>query len=424
MLEVKMFPASYGDSFLISCRGKAINHILVDMGFATTYEKFISEELQKIKAEGISLLIFTHVDEDHILGGVRFFKKNGHSDNPNSIDIREIWYNSFRHLQFNKIQTKGELSINSGMKNILSIGYPREIGVREVADIGYKQGSTLGSLILQNGYENKWNTSFNHKAVVVDENEIKVNYTNEELSITLLSPNIENLQLLSNKWAEKLSSLGYQDKVNSDQTLDDAFEFYMSNIQMEQKQRKVQDINSTRYTLEEIAQQSFEPDRAEVNGSSIAFILEFNSKKLLFLGDCHSEIIENNLKKLLNQRKEEKMWFDMVKVSHHGSKHNTSVSMLELIHSNKYIFSTNGKGKNFSHPDIETIYRIISTDNTPDKELIFNYKPFRILNKFNVPNLMEKYSYSIHYTNDLANTLDDVPTIISFQKNEKVKEEV
>lgn len=413
MLEVKMLPASYGDSFLISCRGEKVNHIFVDMGFATTYEKFISEELRKIKTEGISLLIFTHVDEDHILGGVRFFKKNGGSDNPDSIKIREIWYNSFRHLQFEKMK-KEETSINNEIRTILSKGYPREIGAREVADVGYQKGSTLGSLILQNGYENQWNASFDHNAVVVDADEIKVNSSFGGVSITVLSPDVENLQLLSNKWAEKLSSLGYKDKIDSDEIMDDAFEFYMSNIQMEQKDRRVQDITSNRETVEEIAQKPFEPDRAEVNGSSIAFILEFESKKLLFLGDCHPEVIEKNLKKLLNQSEQGKMWFDMVKVSHHGSKHNTSVSMLELIHSDKYVFSTNGKGKNFSHPDIETIYRIISTDNTLNKELIFNYKPFKILNKFNDSSLMAKYSYSIHYTNDLSNSLDDVPTTISF----------
>lgn len=106
------------------------------------------------------------------------------------------------------------------------------------------------------------------------------------------------------------------------------------------------------------------------------------------------------------------MWFDVVKVSHHGSKHNTSVSLLKLINSKKYLFSTNGKGKNFSHPDIETIYRIITTDNTLDKELIFNYKPFMILNKFNDASLMEEFSYSIDYTNDLVQAKKEVPTII------------
>lgn len=47
MIEIKMFPASYGDSFLISCIGDTNTHIMVDMGFSTTYDNYISKEIQK-----------------------------------------------------------------------------------------------------------------------------------------------------------------------------------------------------------------------------------------------------------------------------------------------------------------------------------------------------------------------------------------
>lgn len=412
MIEIKMFPASYGDSFLISCIGDINTHIMVDMGFSTTYENYISKEIQKIKADGISLLIFTHIDEDHILGGIRFFNKNGYAGTPDSIDIKEIWYNSFRHVQFHKTQNESGNSLNGVIEELLKKGHPRELGVREVSDVGYQQGSTLGSLILKNGYVNKWNSSFEYKAVVVNE-DIPNSYSlNDEVLLTLLSPNQEKLELLAHEWEEKLSSLGYDSAVQSDQLMDDAFEFFMSNLQMELKKRKVNEVSSIKESVEEIAKKAFEPDKAVVNGSSIAFILEFRGKRLLFLGDCHPEVVESNLKKILRKTNQEKMWFDVVKVSHHGSKHNTSVSLLELINSKKYLFSTNGRGKNFSHPDIETIYRIITTDNTLNKELIFNYKPFMILNKFNDASLMEEFSYSIQYTNDLAQAKKEVPTII------------
>ncbi|MFC3846894.1 MBL fold metallo-hydrolase, partial [Paenibacillus sp. MAH-36] len=375
MIEIKMFPASYGDSFLISCMGDIKTHIIVDMGFSSTYDKYISKELQKIKSDGVSLLIFTHIDEDHILGGIRFFNKNGYAGTTDSIDIKEIWYNSFRHLQFHKSENQASDSLHGDIKEILRKGHPRELGARKVSDIGYQQGSTLGSLILKNGYAGKWNSSFNYKAVVVSEGVSNKYFLNDEVSIILLSPNLEKLQLLGRKWEEKLSSIGYSGLIESDQLMDDAFEFYMSNLQMELNKRRVSEVSSNKETVEEIALKPFEPDTAEVNGSSIAFILEFRGKRLLFLGDCHPEVVEYNLEKLLEDTKQEKMWFDLVKVSHHGSKHNTKVSLLKLINSDKYIFSTNGKGKNFSHPDIETIYRIISTDNTRNKKLIFNYKP-------------------------------------------------
>ncbi|WP_201008725.1 MBL fold metallo-hydrolase [Paenibacillus glycanilyticus] len=415
MIELKMFPASYGDSFLLTCKGNRRTHIIIDMGFSSTYENFIKYELQKIRNDGISLLIFTHVDEDHILGGIKFLKQNKCANPENKIDIGEIWYNSFRHIQFEKAEKNNSYtSQNSYIEDLLKRGHPRELGTREVSDVGYVQGSTIASLILDNNYLSIWNKSFDYQAVMVSSDITKKYVINDEVVITLLSPNSENLDLLSQKWAAKLASVGYSGIIDSEEIMDDAFEIYMSNQQFEHKKRRVDNVSSFTQSIEEISKKPFEPDTAEINGSSIAFILEFEGKRLLFLGDSHSDVVEHNLRKLLKQTNndEEKLWFDLVKVSHHGSKFNTSVDLLNLIASNKYVFSTNGRGKNFSHPDIETIYRIVSTDKTKNKELIFNYKPIRILNKFNQPELLNEYSYSIKYNNDMALPGKEVTTEI------------
>lgn len=53
-------------------------------------------------------------------------------------------------------------------------------------------------------------------------------------------------------------------------------------------------------------------------------------KKILFLGDSHPCIIEQELRSLYG---EGPIWFDAVKVSHHGSSGNTSPSLLKLIDS-------------------------------------------------------------------------------------------
>lgn len=142
--------------------------------------------------------------------------------------------------------------------------------------------------------------------MVVNE-EISNSYNiNDEVSLTLLSPNLENLELLGHEWEKKLSSIGYESTVQSDQLMDDAFEFFMSNLQMELKKRKVNEVSSIKESVEEIAKKNFEPDKAVVNGSSIAFILEFRGKSLLFLGDCHPEVVESNLKKILKKQTKKK----------------------------------------------------------------------------------------------------------------------
>lgn len=95
IVKVTMFPASKGDSFLISFGPK---HILVDCGYASTYRGFIKSALTEIhnRAERIERLIITHIDSDHIAGAIELLSEN-------VVEIEQIWHNSYRHLQFDKI---------------------------------------------------------------------------------------------------------------------------------------------------------------------------------------------------------------------------------------------------------------------------------------------------------------------------------
>ena len=107
-------------------------------------------------------------------------------------------------------------------------------------------------------------------------------------------------------------------------------------------------------------------DPSKHNGSSIAFILELQGKKLLFLGDCLHRTILKSMKKL----KIDSLKVDMVKVSHHGSKNNTSNRLLKKIDCNKYVISTDGNRHN--HPNKITFARIIN--HNPNCEIYLNYK--------------------------------------------------
>ncbi|EEM56187.1 MULTISPECIES: MBL fold metallo-hydrolase [Bacillus cereus group] len=412
-IEIKMFPASYGDSFLVTCKGKKNTHILIDMGFMSTYNNSIKQELKAIKEinkEEIDLLIFTHVDEDHILGGMKFFQENGNFNDPQIVAIKEIWYNSYKHLQFKKRQEDKSLSneeqkLTSLLKTIVERGHAREKGVRTVSGISIGQAFTLSALLHENGYDDIWNKSYNNNVVKLetefDDKTLKSHYINEEVKIIILSPSQEKLEILDEKWEEYLIKMGCSNINNGNELMDSAFEVYMANLQVKKKKRSVNPISiGAQENIKDIAEQPFDSDTAEINGSSIAFILEFYGKRLLFLGDSHSSVIEQSLKKVLETSGEKKLRFDAVKISHHGSKHNTSPDLLKMIESEKYIISTNGRGKNFSHPDVETIYRIIAFNTLEKTKIIFNYKPFNIYNKINVQGLKEKYNYEIEYTND------------------------
>lgn len=126
-----------------------------------------------------------------------------------------------------------------------------------------------------------------------------------------------------------------------------------------------------------------------LNSSSIAFLAEYKNKKILMLGDAHPEIVSAQLKLLLGKQGIKKIDVDIVKISHHGSKHNTTKELLGLINCNRFIISTDGS-RPYNHPDTETISKIImnAIENKSSKVyLYFNYKhaaEFEIENESNL----------------------------------------
>jgi hypothetical protein len=73
--------------------------------------------------------------------------------------------------------------------------------------------------------------------------------------------------------------------------------------------------------------------------------------------------------KAFGYSKEKPLKAELVKISHHGSKANNSVEMLELIKSSKYIISTNGD--KHAHPNKQFLARLASVNK--DCEIYFNY---------------------------------------------------
>ena len=96
-------------------------------------------------------------------------------------------------------------------------------------------------------------------------------------------------------------------------------------------------------------------------------MVEFEEKKILYLGDCHAQIVMSWLDELqLNSIK-----VDVVKISHHGSQNNTSLDLLRRIECDKYLISTNGKSH--GHPDLETLARIAIVNTQTQAEIHLNY---------------------------------------------------
>lgn len=107
---------------------------------------------------------------------------------------------------------------------------------------------------------------------------------------------------------------------------------------------------------------------SDENKSSIAFELEtWDGVKMLLLGDAEYEVYMDGIRsfyKGINGRRE----YEVVKLSHHGSKNNFHPDILNIIHSKYYVMSSDGK--KFGHPDKEVLAQIV--DKT-DSCILFNY---------------------------------------------------
>lgn len=324
-MKIKFLKAFNGDAILISFNdNETPRNILIDGGMPATYVqkgkngKFEYGELKEVieiireRNEKIDLLVLTHVDDDHIGGVLKWFEndKDAHKL------IGQVWFNSGRLISeyFDEEETKENLiELNPDESTLTSIG----------------QGVKFEDYIDQNGI---WDRSIL----------IALEYF-EYLGIKfkILSPSPDNLKLLLGKWEKE-----------APESLDTSAE--------------KNDYDLT--FAEHIAKDKFKEDTAVHNGSSIAFIMTFGKKNFVFLADAHPTVVVNSLK-AFGYSKEKPLKAELVKISHHGSKANNSVEMLELIATKKYVISTNGD--KHAHPNKRFLARLASVNN--NCEVYFNY---------------------------------------------------
>ncbi|AND65218.1 hypothetical protein AX766_12890 [Flavobacterium covae] len=391
-MKLTVFPALNGDSFLLETEASTL---LIDGGYVDTYKKYIKPKVIELKKNGKSLshTIITHIDNDHISGIIKFIEENKTYE---LINIDFIWHNSYNQIKDidDSLEFKGkplsELTINYVLK---------EENDTTNKNISAVQGSTLASLLKKHNYN--WNTQFKNHLVSTD-SEMEV--ISNDITFKILSPNNDKLKELKKYWKRELYKKGFSSDENLDDFNEDAFEYILS-LEKEKKRLAKKNVSSSSsIIIDDLVKDSFIEDDTATNGSSIAFILENKKHKFLFLADSHPSIIVQNLKKYYKDD-EFPVKFDLIKIAHHGSKSNTSPELLNLIDSEKYIFSTNGLIHN--HPDKETIARIISRPSEFTRNLYFNY-PLEILNDFKDEKMMEKYNFKI------IETLDEKPIEFNF----------
>lgn len=314
-LVIKMLNAFYGDSFLITCiDDSGTKNIIVDGGISRTYTRTLRNEIEKIeeKKQNIDLMFITHVDEDHIGGIISFFE----DECINKSIVKKVVFNSAKSIS-NFLKTEYDSN--------------REINIKKITDkkVSYSQGKTLENELIKLGLleDRVWKTG----------DEIKLG----QAIIKILTPRKIELKKLNKHWIKESS---YKRKASA----------------------RENDYDKTISEL--ILENTYKKDNSIANRSSISFLLEYGSFKVLMLGDSRSDVVTKSLKRL-DYSTEKKLVLDFVKLPHHGSEKNTFYDLLDIIECKKYIISTDGSI--FNHPDKKTFSRILNKFS--NVEFYFNY---------------------------------------------------
>lgn len=89
-----------------------------------------------------------------------------------------------------------------------------------------------------------------------------------------------------------------------------------------------------------------------INKASLILLFSCNESNFLMLGDAHASTAQKSIQNL-GHSIDNPLPLKLLKLSHHGSCHNTSKELIELIDCKDFYISTNGGS--YDHPDKETI---------------------------------------------------------------------
>lgn len=344
-MKIQFLKANKGDSIHLSFsdNDKIVRNILIDGGTGSTYYENKSRksgdlyhliETINTSNQKIDLLILTHIDDDHIGGVLRWFSK----DKTAFKLIDKVWFNSGKTIaEYLRLEENKELELT--------------LDIFENTYTSVSQAKKFEDYLIEN---NIWDKEIILKGNIEEVNGVKIN---------ILAPNKNKL--------EKLLSEFKKTKHN----------YFTSGAESDWS------IPLSDFIKEETSKEyKFDEDDSIPNGSSIAFILTFNEKKYLFLGDSHPTDIIESLKEKYS--KENPLIVEFLKVSHHGSCRNTNKELLEIIKTDNYIICSDGICHNL--PNKRTFARIVNEN--PNATIHFNYENllrhiFSDIDKQDFPNL-------------------------------------
>lgn len=338
MLRVELLPAEYGDCILLSYGDGAPRHVLIDAGTMPTWQSALRPHLVARGVRHLELFVLTHIDADHIAGAIPML------EDPNlPVTIDEVWFNGWQHLP----------------KRFLSV----------------KQGERFSELIRDRRIP--WNAQFGDRAACVDDTPPK-RVLRGGLELTLLSPTPKELGRLAREWKREIDR-----------------HFLGIATGVPRRPQFLARHPTTSTDVGKLAATTFRSDTSIPNGSSIALLVEYEGRALILAGDAHVAVLRRSIDVLLRARGVARLGIDALKVSHHGSRGNTSVDLLQMLDCRRFLISCNGDVHNL--PDNEAVGRILQHGGDRP-HLYFNYHCPRT-QAWDDDTLRARYRFETHYGN-------------------------
>jgi hypothetical protein len=247
-----------------------------------------------------------------------------------SVEINRVWFNSLQQIE------------RARNRNRFEAFSPRE-------------GEKLSRGIAKFGWPR--NAEFESRVVSTDSPEAQgwMEFGGG-LKVLLLSPDDKSLAKMFDVWETELEKAGLRP---FDPDVDDWDD-----------ESKFEEFGGAP-DVEALAEVPYETDDKPANGTSIAFVAEFHGKRVLLAGDANSEVVERRLRPFA-EAEGGRFKIDLLKVSHHGSRKNSSPKFFKMIDCQNFAISTDGS-RNHGHPHPELIARILVNDPDRPKTFYFNY---------------------------------------------------
>jgi glyoxylase-like metal-dependent hydrolase (beta-lactamase superfamily II) len=374
MFSIEMLPADEGDALWIEYgkNGGGVHRVLIDCGRKTAYRSVV-QRLAEDDQIHFDLLVLTHVDADHIAGAIPLLQDPRFG--PTRVD--DVWFNGWLHLH----------------------GLHKDADANIPGVLNAKQGEYFDALLRARGYP--WNEHTDGYPVLIpDEGELPTHDLRGGMRLTLLGPTRQKLDAMATRWAAELSRLPEATSMKPGDW-ERALEILGSD------RRHGPDVLGAHppegpIDMPGLVAEDFDPDDSEPNGTSIAFLAEFDGKAALFTGDAHAPELTDAIERLCAQRGLDRLRLDACKMSHHGSTRNTSAELLGLLDCKRFLISTNGT-QHF-HPDRQALARVLRSQ-PKGIEFCFNFDNELTTRPWNNPDLKHDLGYTTRFPESVGASL-------------------